>query len=69
MNERNLNKSLWFLCQRYNLKAIHNSTRFANSVSAVVVSMSKIQSESNSQQWHEQGKKNIRCGFYVKDTI
>ena len=44
-------KPLWPICQRYNLKAIHNST-IRNLLRLVVVTnMSKIQSESNSQLW------------------
>ena len=40
---------LWLICQRYNLKAIHNSDRVNDFDAAAVVNMSKIQSESNSQ--------------------
>jgi len=60
---------LWNLCQRYNLKAIHNWVSFDNELIGVVESMSKIQSESNSQQLSERGVYNLSCGIYVKDTI
>mgnify|MGYP006922231645 CR=1 FL=1 len=40
---------LWPICQRYNLKAIHNSMLSTSHDSLVVTNMSKIQSESNSQ--------------------
>jgi len=40
---------LWPICQRYNLKAIHNTPSLMNRQSLVVTNMSKIQSESNSQ--------------------
>jgi len=61
--------SLWYLCQRYNLKANHNAFEHRTLTESVVVSMSKIQSESKSQRgwhsWHTWW----RCGIYVKDTI
>ena len=60
---------LWFLCQRYNLKAIHNYPIDNINGKLVVVSMSKIQSESNSQQSGMESAKADGCGFYVKDTI
>ena len=60
---------LWFLCQRYNLKAIHNSLFLRFYKILVVVSMSKIQSESNSQHSTLYQTESMRCGFYVKDTI
>ena len=40
---------LWYLCQRYNLKANHNKGCWIVDYRRVVVSMSKIQSESKSQ--------------------
>ena len=60
---------LWPICQRYNLKAIHNGMERGKSSDRVVTNMSKIQSESNSQLnslgvSHPQG-----CDQYVKDTI
>jgi len=60
---------LWFLCQRYNLKAIHNRYEPHDCWNIVVVPMSKIQSESNSQQKNGQILGRHRCGSYVKDTI
>ena len=41
---------LWPICQRYNLKAIHNCFTDGSCSWKVVTNMSKIQSESNSQQ-------------------
>ena len=58
-----------YLCQRYNLKANHNFRRFVLSVLLVVLSMSKIQSESKSQQKSWMGLQVICCVIYVKDTI
>ena len=43
-------KLLWPICQRYNLKAIHNANTPEMATSPVVTNMSKIQSESNSQR-------------------
>ena len=61
--------TLWFQCQRYNLKAIHNSPPFPMSRTLVVVPMSKIQSESNSQRWLMASEIASCCGSNVKDTI
>ena len=64
-----LNNLLWPICQRYNLKAIHNPQAVYINLHLVVTNMSKIQSESNSQQL-SMGKKGLRgCDQYVKDTI
>jgi hypothetical protein len=60
---------LWILCQRYNLKANHNSPFHNEQVSNVVDSMSKIQSESKSQRYYGGHIIELGCGFYVKDTI
>jgi len=60
---------LWNLCQRYNLKAIHNQIVEKGSMQFVVESMSKIQSESNSQLRSWTIRSFICCGIYVKDTI
>jgi len=60
---------LWNLCQRYNLKAIHNCFDVAALRMKVVESMSKIQSESNSQRTGDPYLDKISCGIYVKDTI
>ena len=60
---------LWFQCQRYNLKAIHNWILIAPITCIVVVPMSKIQSESNSQLDSRYYTKDYRCGSNVKDTI
>jgi len=61
--------SLWFRCQRYNLKAIHNDSSQATKTLIVVVPMSKIQSESNSQQIEQGQPSKYCCGSDVKDTI
>ena len=60
---------LWSVCQRYNLKAIHNYIQPPQSTAWVVIGMSKIQSESNSQQSCNTQQHNISCDRYVKDTI
>ena len=60
---------LCFLCQRYNLKAIHNKFVRLAYRQLVVFSMSKIQSESNSQQGTRLWMQGSCCVFYVKDTI
>ena len=60
---------LWFQCQRYNLKAIHNFCQLLPWPLLVVVPMSKIQSESNSQQPGFLLSQWICCGSNVKDTI
>ena len=60
---------LWFQCQRYNLKAIHNCSRRRLWIWGVVVPMSKIQSESNSQHIACNDFRDISCGSNVKDTI
>ena len=61
--------TLWFRCQRYNLKAIHNKWILIFTWNIVVVPMSKIQSESNSQQGHCAYSVLPGCGSDVKDTI
>jgi len=60
---------LWPICQRYNLKAIHNDRPLDYSIFLVVTNMSKIQSESNSQRSECWPKLTLRCDQYVKDTI
>ena len=60
---------LWSVCQRYNLKAIHNHSRKSSRVNRVVIGMSKIQSESNSQPVCSPAKTARCCDRYVKDTI
>ena len=60
---------LWFQCQRYNLKAIHNNMGTFDRSGFVVVPMSKIQSESNSQLTSNNEAENLSCGSNVKDTI
>jgi len=60
---------LWFRCQRYNLKAIHNGLVEIFNFPVVVVPMSKIQSESNSQQGMQHVFNFLCCGSDVKDTI
>ena len=60
---------LWPICQRYNLKAIHNVTKTTKKRFCVVTNMSKIQSESNSQPFPFFNSNSPRCDQYVKDTI
>jgi len=60
---------LWPICQRYNLKAIHNDLHILSKYTAVVTNMSKIQSESNSQQCFRYNSTICSCDQYVKDTI
>jgi len=60
---------LWPICQRYNLKAIHNLWNSSSQNEVVVTNMSKIQSESNSQQSYSVGFQFPCCDQYVKDTI
>jgi len=60
---------LWFRCQRYNLKAIHNTGFLCLRFLRVVVPMSKIQSESNSQLIAVNTALQSGCGSDVKDTI
>jgi len=61
--------ALWPICQRYNLKAIHNYSIVVIVTPFVVTNMSKIQSESNSQLAHYNPKGLLGCDQYVKDTI
>ena len=61
--------SLWSVCQRYNLKAIHNYSCPTPNSSGVVIGMSKIQSESNSQRSGIYCISRKSCDRYVKDTI
>ena len=57
------------ICQRYNLKAIHNKVLADLQATHVVPNMSKIQFESYSQHsYHLQGIQ-WSCAQYVKDTI
>jgi len=60
---------LWPICQRYNLKAIHNFKHNGSITALVVTNMSKIQSESNSQRSGLSVRGASRCDQYVKDTI
>ena len=60
---------LWPICQRYNLKAIHNCRIAIVMRTQVVTNMSKIQSESNSQQIFPIWCRQLSCDQYVKDTI
>ena len=55
--------------QRYNLKAIHNPRRRNPIVHRGVLSISKIQSESNSQRNYINTIGKIWCAQYFKDTI
>ena len=60
---------LWPICQRYNLKAIHNGCLLQELRHIVVTNMSKIQFESNSQLFGSCQNRNFGCDQYVKDTI
>jgi hypothetical protein len=60
---------LWSVCQRYNLKAIHNRLAGFPLPPFVVIGMSKIQSESNSQLILLQRCSPRCCDRYVKATI
>jgi len=60
---------LCYLCQRYNLKANHNSFCLFKIKGFVVLSMSKIQSESKSQLPPICIVSAASCVIYVKDTI
>ena len=60
---------LWPIFQRYNLKAIHNYLNHGLNVQNAVTNISKIQSESNSQQHWLYLFVNLRCDQYFKDTI
>ena len=51
LDSRFYGEMLWPICQRYNLKAIHNHLLEVKTVSTVVTNMSKIQFESNSQRY------------------
>ena len=62
-------KMLWPICQRYNLKAIHNNASLTLNNSRVVTNMSKIQSESHSQPYGPKLLTCPCCDQYVKDTI
>ena len=64
-----IGNELWSVCQRYNLKAIHNSDEQKKIQDQVVIGMSKIQSESNSQHKVEAYELGLGCDRYVKDTI
>jgi len=55
--------------QRYNLKAIHNKPGGKRKQNELVLSISKIQSESNSQQAEYEKYLLYSCAQYFKDTI
>ena len=55
--------------QRYNLKAIHNITHINDVANSNVLSISKIQSKSNSQPAAVVANKLTECAQYFKDTI
>ena len=55
--------------QRYNLKAIHNLASALSRMYSGVLSISKIQSESNSQLARYPQSILPRCAQYFKDTI
>ena len=57
------------VCQRYDLKAIHNRCLVPQCPMPAVFSMSKIRSESNSQRENGVKEEWISCVQYVKDTI
>jgi len=61
----------WRLCsifQRYKLKAIHNVKLRTNFLKMVVLNISKIQTESNSQRSYIIGDPIGGCAQYFKDT-
>ena len=60
---------LWPIYQRYNLKAIHNNEMFNVVELHAVTNISKIQSESNSQQLQLLNSLSVCCDQYIKDTI
>ena len=55
--------------QRYNLKAIHNKSKSCQPSPAAVISSSKIQFESNSQQGNDTTYLRLSCYQFLKDTI
>ena len=55
--------------QRYNLKAIHNGCQRVFIQHLNVLSISKIQSKSNSQHNDDSDDKAVECAQYFKDTI
>jgi len=64
--------SMGMLCsiyQRYNLKAIHNQDIMIKFFYLVVLNISKIQSESNSQLRWARESTLLCCAQYIKDTI
>ena len=60
---------MFAICQRYNLKAIHNPGEYSGMTAKDVRNMSKIQSESHSQRIVRMNPKSLWCSQYVKDTI
>jgi len=61
--------TLCSIYQRYNLKAIHNQPHQEDNLRYVVLNISKIQSESNSQLQRSKSKIRPGCAQYIKDTI
>ncbi len=50
------------------MKAIHNRTSSLVTIPAVVLNISKIQNESNSQLWASLSLARFSCAQYFKDT-
>jgi len=61
-------KRLCSIFQRYKSRAIHNDNAFNNSFISAVFNISKIQIESNSQQFVDLLKIHLSCVQYFKDT-
>ncbi len=59
---------LYLSCQRYKSKAIHNYPLQGYYFIHAVFIMSKIQIESNSQQFLQRGSHTPSCIYHVKDT-
>ena len=61
-------RTLCSIYQRYKLKAIHNGRERGSSKNKVVLNISKIQTESNSQLPNTGARTMYRCAQYIKDT-
>ena len=64
-----VNRKLCSVFQRYNSKAIHNSSLRSHLGLSVVLSISKIQFKSNSQRESDLSSFGRCCAQYFKDTI
>jgi len=61
-------KWLCSIYQRYKLKAIHNTKLASVTEIGVVLNISKIQTESNSQHHVMTSRVTLCCAQYIKDT-